>query len=409
MAEKAFAAGERARDQHLAGLRDLRTAGPKGPGRPLDSEIRQVLEPQFRFDFSKVRVHTEREDAQSAAALGSAAYTVGREIVFAPGLYQPGSRVGQRLLAHELAHVVQQDNSVTTPLSDLPVSAADDPSELASERAADETSAPIHAGLPAAARGRRSRLALAASAMRGPTIQRRISPEDVSSEVAGQEFELTETMVQGGVTFKVGTVVTAASWVNTSETATVTAAGAAGSFPVAKRLLKPHRTPVAGIAPYASGVPAQAATVARGEHEVAQWAAKKSQFKTPAAIAEFEKERIRREGLLARRRQLLNRKLIQETMFNRFDMTIKSEVDSANKAHGLAGKDALDPNLVKAQLFEESQLGTSGRHLELPGVTSGQDAFQLGAGHRLLGHGAADHARGRTPRHSEDLLARRPP
>jgi len=53
-------------------------------------------------------------------------------------------------------------------------------------------------------------------------------------------------------------------------------------------------------------------------------------------------------------------------MFNRFDQTIKSEVDSANTAHGLTGRDALDPNLVKAQLFEESQLGTSGTHLELP-------------------------------------------
>jgi hypothetical protein len=372
MTERAFAAGKSARDQHPARLKDPRTVGLKpltGPGRPLDPEIRQALEPRFDYDLSGVRVHTGHDDAHSAVTLGAAAYTAGQNIVFAPGLYQPGSQAGQRLLAHELAHVVQQDARITAPLSGFPLNIADDSSEQAAERSADETSAPISVGLPAAARGQRRRLALTASARPGPRIQRKVSPEDVSSEMIGQTFELTGPVVQGGTTLGVGTVVTATSWVNTSETAVVTAAGVPGSFPVAKSSLKPHKTPVAGIDQYASGVSAQAATVNRGEKEVAQWVAKKGQFKTPAAIAEFEKERTRREGLLATRRQLLNRRLIQETMFNRFDATIKSEVDNANKAHGLTGKNALDPNLVKAQLFEESQLGTSGHHLELPPVS----------------------------------------
>ncbi len=372
MTEKAFAADKPARDQHFASRRTAWTAGPnplRASGRPLDPEVRQVLEPQFAYDFSKVRVHTERDDAQSAVALGASAYTVGKDIVFAPGRYKPGSHVGRWLLAHELAHVVQQDAQVTALPSGLQLSSADDAGERAAEGAADRVSEPAHSELSAAVRGQERPVAHVALARRGPRIQRAISPEDVSSEMGGRTFELTGAVVEGGVTLKTGTVVTATSWASSSETVTVTAAGVAGPFSVTKRLLKPHRTAVAGIDPYSSGVPAQAATVAKGEDELAKWVAKKDQYKTPKAVASFEAERTRMEGLLATRRGLLNRKLIQETMFNRFDGTIKSEVDNANKAHGLTGKAALDPNLVKAMFFEESQLGTSGRNLELPPVT----------------------------------------
>ena len=78
------------------------------PGRPLDARERAFLEPRFRHDFGEVRVHADAVSAASARAVGAAAFTAGRHIVFGAGRYAPGTPGGRRLLAHELAHVVQQ-------------------------------------------------------------------------------------------------------------------------------------------------------------------------------------------------------------------------------------------------------------------------------------------------------------
>jgi hypothetical protein len=66
------------------------------------------MEPRFGHDFSQVRVHTEAKAAESARAVNALAYTVGRALVFGAGQYAPGTTEGWRLLAHELAHTVQQ-------------------------------------------------------------------------------------------------------------------------------------------------------------------------------------------------------------------------------------------------------------------------------------------------------------
>src|SRR5262245_18921750 len=78
-------------------------------GRPLDARTRHSMEARFGYDFSGVRVH----DDASAAAIDAAAYTVGEDIVFAPGRFEPSSPKGQHLIAHELAHVVQQGGATT--------------------------------------------------------------------------------------------------------------------------------------------------------------------------------------------------------------------------------------------------------------------------------------------------------
>jgi len=70
---------------------------------------------QFGYDFSQVRVHTDSKAAESARAVNALAYTVGRDIVFGAGQYSPQSAPGQRLLAHELSHVVQQRSVVSAP------------------------------------------------------------------------------------------------------------------------------------------------------------------------------------------------------------------------------------------------------------------------------------------------------
>lgn len=84
------------------------------PGQPLDRGTRTFFEPRFGHDFSRVRIHSDDEAAQSAHALSALAYTVGHHVVFGPGQYAPGTRTGDRLIAHELSHVLQQRRSTAS-------------------------------------------------------------------------------------------------------------------------------------------------------------------------------------------------------------------------------------------------------------------------------------------------------
>ena len=77
-------------------------------GRPLESGVRKVFERQFGHDFSRVRVHSDHAAAESARGAGANAYTVGSSIVFGADRFNPSTPRGERLLAHELTHVVQQ-------------------------------------------------------------------------------------------------------------------------------------------------------------------------------------------------------------------------------------------------------------------------------------------------------------
>jgi len=83
------------------------------PGRPLDPSTRDFMEPRMGHDFSQVRVHTDARAAESARAVSALAYTVGHHVVFGHGAYNPRTSAGQRLLAHELTHVVQQGQTST--------------------------------------------------------------------------------------------------------------------------------------------------------------------------------------------------------------------------------------------------------------------------------------------------------
>jgi hypothetical protein len=88
-----------------------RFAPDLGSGRPLDASTRAFFEPRFEQDLSEVRVHTGAKAAESARAVNALAYTVEQDIVFGAEQYSPGTSGGRLLLAHELAHVVQQGAS----------------------------------------------------------------------------------------------------------------------------------------------------------------------------------------------------------------------------------------------------------------------------------------------------------
>ena len=111
-----------------------------GPGQPLDPASRAFFEHRFGYDFSQVRVHTNKHAAESARAVNALAYTVGRDVVFGTGQYAPWSEAGKKLLGHELAHVVQQGVKAFQPGSALSVAAPDDIFEQQAEAVAATSS-----------------------------------------------------------------------------------------------------------------------------------------------------------------------------------------------------------------------------------------------------------------------------
>ena len=78
------------------------------PGRPLDAATRAFFEPRFGQDLSRIRQHSDPAAERSARDVGARAYTVGDRIVFGAGSFAPQTREGRHLLAHELAHAMQQ-------------------------------------------------------------------------------------------------------------------------------------------------------------------------------------------------------------------------------------------------------------------------------------------------------------
>ncbi len=182
------------------------------PGAPLEANVRQTFESRLGHDFSRVQVHTDSEASESSQAVGARAYTVDRHMVFATGQYQPSSGSGLRLLAHELAHVVQQDLDGSPSASALKadsivVGDVADPLEHSAGRAADAAIA-LEAGPRAVQRPARG-LALAAgrspanSGVGGVIMLRRACPTTQSGIGSTPASELCDELpptVMAGVT-----------------------------------------------------------------------------------------------------------------------------------------------------------------------------------------------------------------
>ncbi|MEK6337411.1 MAG: DUF4157 domain-containing protein [Acidobacteriota bacterium] len=113
----------------------------RSPGQPLDASMRAFMEPRLGHDFSQVRVHTDTRAAESAGAVNALAYTVGRDVVFGAGQFAPSTIDGQRRLAHELTHVVQQRGASSGMQGNLRVGAANDHAEQEAHRAEQVVSA----------------------------------------------------------------------------------------------------------------------------------------------------------------------------------------------------------------------------------------------------------------------------
>jgi hypothetical protein len=129
----------------------------RSPGQPLDAQTRAFMEPRFGHSFASVRVHADHRAAQSAAAVGARAYAVGHDVVFGSGTFAPSSTEGRKLIAHELAHVVQQSGSTSTLAPSLEIGPVDAPEEREADAAANAVvSSPTPDGGPASALGVRA-------------------------------------------------------------------------------------------------------------------------------------------------------------------------------------------------------------------------------------------------------------
>ena len=110
------------------------------PALPLTEAARARWEPRLDHDLSRVRIHTTPAAAEGAAALGAAAFAVADQIVFAPGRHAPETPAGDRLLGHELVHVVQQGGGAQPVPHSLELGAANSPLEREAETVPPTTS-----------------------------------------------------------------------------------------------------------------------------------------------------------------------------------------------------------------------------------------------------------------------------
>jgi hypothetical protein len=112
-----------------------RAAG--GSGAALPGELRERFEASLGADLSAVRVHTGAASQEAAASVGARAYATGNDIHFAAGQYDPTSSDGQFLIAHEVAHTVQQSGGAPVRQNKLEISTPGDTAELEADRAAE--------------------------------------------------------------------------------------------------------------------------------------------------------------------------------------------------------------------------------------------------------------------------------
>ncbi len=128
-----------------------RIGAKRGGGQPLEATVRQGMEGVFQVSFGHVRIHADPEADALNRGVAAIAFTVGSDIFFRAGAYQPHSAAGQHLLAHELTHVVQQrTGSLGTSGGNagggtMTVGAADDRHEQEAEATAHRVTAALQA------------------------------------------------------------------------------------------------------------------------------------------------------------------------------------------------------------------------------------------------------------------------
>ncbi len=242
------------------------------------------------------------------------------------------------------------------------IGALDDPLEQEADAIAERImrmEQPSPASIPSLGQARL--LAPASSDSAGVVRRARtnVQPEDVSAEMVGRTFRLRKPFTDGATSAPKDEIVTVTSWDNDSNEVLVTSPSVKGPYKVPKFLLEPERTVARGVAPYGVGLGKVETGVERGAAAVAAFEKTEADYKTPKGKASFNRDLNDLWVAQTSRERVLNKRLVQATMLNRFDSSILKWVDFYNAQFGFKGKDALDPNLIKAIAYEESGMGTS--------------------------------------------------
>ncbi|MGZ4049377.1 MAG: eCIS core domain-containing protein, partial [Bacteroidia bacterium] len=322
----------------------------KGKGASLPADTQQELGGKMNADFSNVNIHTDSNAVQMNKAIGAKAFTHGNDIYFNQGQYNPTSNQGKHLLAHELTHTVQQGNGINRK------------------------------------------------------IQRTFMPEDAVEEMIGKQFSLNSERKGKLATYPKGSIITITKWENVDScvTGNIVVDKKTYSVYVEKQYLTPVKDTKSGLYQYSGGVEGTQKKykdlekeIDAKEKEIKEWESQKDNFKknpnawqermdlrntelkdlqyrltgdgyTSATLPDRLKHKDKSGNMVSitPQSELLNRDLIQETMFNAHDASIKKWVDYYNKEIGVKKNwSTLDANYVKSMVFQESQMGTFGEHL----------------------------------------------
>ncbi len=163
-----------------------------GKGFTPDGAVTEPTSAVTESDYSDVKIHTDAKADQLSRQLGAKAFTVGEDIFFKSGEYEPGSQDGQKLLSHELTHVTQQKQGVVAaggPQAKMTVTAADDQHEKEADRVADAVA---------------SNSAPETVSASGEAVQRQAEPEEelqmkrdtVQREAEEEELQMQRDTVQ---------------------------------------------------------------------------------------------------------------------------------------------------------------------------------------------------------------------
>jgi hypothetical protein len=358
----------------LAALRKAEgsTAGPRdatdavsrlGPGVALDGPARAPMERALGRSLGDVRIHADARGAAAASALDARAFTVGRQIAFAPGEYRPGTLQGDLLLAHELAHVAQQGGvAARGEIADQP--ALEHEADVAAAAVALGGRASVRTGglkLQRCKKKAPKPITCTKPAVTVATGGASVNPTDVAGELVCEPFELRADRSYGGVEYKAKTKVWPLSWDNNSSTVNVMLADGTGiTFDVEKSNLRPATAGSPNVAAYDVGLDDQADTVEKRRKALADWDAKE---KTATDHNAWQKTHDDLADKLKKSEVSLNKFEIKQFMYNRQDDAIEKAVAAANARYPIGKTDPLDPNYVKSQLFQETELGTAGKYL----------------------------------------------
>ena len=157
-------------------------------GDDLDESTRLFMESELGHDFRRVRVHTNARASESARAVNALAYTVGTDVVFASGNYQPQTQSGRHLIAHELVHTLQQNSQPRGQQAKLEIGEENDEFEREADRIADRVMRRSFTGaVPLPPPPRLSGTSVAPLIQRAPAAAASVQPERETSESATPE------------------------------------------------------------------------------------------------------------------------------------------------------------------------------------------------------------------------------